>query len=48
MSSSSEPQLESAPADGQERVTFADLDLPDVVRRGIAMAGFTQCTPIQG
>ena len=28
-------------------VTFASLDLPEVLRRGIADAGFVNCTPIQ-
>ena len=28
-------------------LTFADLDLPDGLRAGIAQAGFSRCTPIQ-
>src|SRR5262249_14471571 len=30
-----------------EGLPFADLTLPEAVRRGIAGAGFTHCTPIQ-
>ncbi|MFM8409774.1 MAG: DEAD/DEAH box helicase, partial [Alphaproteobacteria bacterium] len=48
MSSPSEQSLETPPSEAPERVAFADLDLPDEVRRGIAKAGFTHCTPIQG
>ncbi|MFM7734769.1 MAG: DEAD/DEAH box helicase [Alphaproteobacteria bacterium] len=48
MSSPSEQSLETPPSEAPERVAFADLDLPEEVRRGIAKAGFTHCTPIQG
>ncbi|HEY2773052.1 MAG TPA: DEAD/DEAH box helicase [Candidatus Binatia bacterium] len=41
--SSAEPATPIA----REPLAFADLDLPDSVRRGIEDAGFTFCTPIQ-
>jgi len=38
-------------SDAPERVltdvSFADFDLPDVVREGLVKAGFSRCTPIQ-
>src|SRR3990167_1550470 len=40
--SSSEQSPPPAP-----RLAFADLDLPEPVRRGIEDAGFAYCTPIQ-
>ena len=43
--SSNESQDETTGEDS--RLAYADLDLPDEVRRGIAEAGFTHCTPIQ-
>ncbi len=48
MSSSSDQPPAPPAADGHERIPFSDLDLPEVVGRGIAKAGFTHCTPIQG
>ena len=40
----SAPLSDEAPADG---ISFDELTLPQVVRGGIAGAGFTRCTPIQ-
>lgn len=41
------PTVEPAVENSGTPLAFADLDLPEGVRRGIEEAGFTQCTPIQ-
>jgi ATP-dependent RNA helicase RhlB len=44
------PEHESETAAEQEaasRLAYADLELPEPVRRGVAEAGFVHCTPIQ-
>jgi len=39
--------VEPAVPNSRNSLAFADLDLPEAVRRGIDDAGFTLCTPIQ-
>ena len=46
--SSGEPGPAQEASSDENRLSFDELPLPDLVREGLAGAGFTHCTPIQG